>query len=312
MEKNKDIKISLSTFFLILAIVVIIIMGVFIYKFYNDKEVASSQVEELNKKITNLEGKNGNSNEVENEVEISSSLDSVQNLYAYLSKGNIAEELYNKSNNNIENISNEQILQIAYNYLVYCDENYKTESASDFTKEVKDDENKYLTYTGRIVSKDAIENAINKIFGKEISYKLNDFEELGKTISKLNEMVPSKLKYNSSKLRYEIYEFQGGGRGDYYANLSLNKATKTSEKIVLYVSPYFVHDDANKAEVYKDLDKDGKFNNLIYTKNANDNKDGDFIKLDDKEFSKDLHTYKCIFKLNSTGEYYFSGFEKAE
>jgi len=36
MEKKKITKISLSTFFLILAIIVIIVMGIFMYKLYND------------------------------------------------------------------------------------------------------------------------------------------------------------------------------------------------------------------------------------------------------------------------------------
>lgn len=39
MEKNKKIKISLSTFFLIIALILIILMAYFIYKIYNDKEI---------------------------------------------------------------------------------------------------------------------------------------------------------------------------------------------------------------------------------------------------------------------------------
>lgn len=56
MEEKKSIKISLSTFFLILAIIVIIIMGYFIYKFYNDKENANNQVVTLNNQVNKLEG----------------------------------------------------------------------------------------------------------------------------------------------------------------------------------------------------------------------------------------------------------------
>ena len=37
MEEKKTLKISLSTFLLILAIIIIIVMGVFIYKLSNDK-----------------------------------------------------------------------------------------------------------------------------------------------------------------------------------------------------------------------------------------------------------------------------------
>ena len=64
MEEKKVTKISLSTFFLILAIIVIIIMSVFIYKLYNDKTAEvnksnelQSQVNNLNSTINNLQGK---------------------------------------------------------------------------------------------------------------------------------------------------------------------------------------------------------------------------------------------------------------
>ena len=64
MEEKKGMKISLSTFFLILAIIAIIVMGIFIYKLNNDKttEVQKStelqaQVNSLNGTINDLQGK---------------------------------------------------------------------------------------------------------------------------------------------------------------------------------------------------------------------------------------------------------------
>ena len=54
-EEKKTIKINLSTFFLILAIIVICIMGYFIYKLNNDITKATNQVSQLNNKITLLE-----------------------------------------------------------------------------------------------------------------------------------------------------------------------------------------------------------------------------------------------------------------
>ena len=55
MEEKKAIKISLSTFLLILAIIVIIIMGYFIYKLNNDKELANNKVIQLNNQVSGLE-----------------------------------------------------------------------------------------------------------------------------------------------------------------------------------------------------------------------------------------------------------------
>ena len=73
MEEKNVAKISLSTLFLILAIIVIIIMGVFIYKLNNDKtaEVQKStelqaQVNNLNGTVSDLQGKINNISETIN------------------------------------------------------------------------------------------------------------------------------------------------------------------------------------------------------------------------------------------------------
>ncbi len=63
MEK-KAFKISLSTFFLILAIIVIVVMGFFMFKINNDKNIEvqkskelSVKVNELNQELSTLQGK---------------------------------------------------------------------------------------------------------------------------------------------------------------------------------------------------------------------------------------------------------------
>ena len=64
MEEKKVIKISLSTFFLILAIIVILVLGIFLFKLYNEKteEIKKSselqtQVNSLNGTVSDLQGK---------------------------------------------------------------------------------------------------------------------------------------------------------------------------------------------------------------------------------------------------------------
>lgn len=64
MEEKKVTKISLSTFLLILAIIVIILMGIFMYRLYNEKTIEieksselQTQVNSLNETINNLQGK---------------------------------------------------------------------------------------------------------------------------------------------------------------------------------------------------------------------------------------------------------------
>lgn len=83
MEEKNATKISLSTFFLILAIIVII-MGYFIYKLNNDKEVANTKVTELNSQVSGLES-------------------TVNNLQGTIN--NISNTI-NKSSENIETNSN--------------------------------------------------------------------------------------------------------------------------------------------------------------------------------------------------------------
>ena len=56
MEEKKVTKISLSTFFLILAIIAIIVMGIFIYKLNNDKIVEIQKSTELQAKVNSLNG----------------------------------------------------------------------------------------------------------------------------------------------------------------------------------------------------------------------------------------------------------------
>lgn len=70
MKEKKVTKISLSTFFLILAIIVIIVMGIFMYKIYNEKSIETeksaelqTQVNNLNETVNNLQGKINNISE---------------------------------------------------------------------------------------------------------------------------------------------------------------------------------------------------------------------------------------------------------
>lgn len=60
MEEKKVRKISLSTFFLILALIIIVVMAIFMYKFYNEKIDANEKATELQTQVSNLNGTVGN------------------------------------------------------------------------------------------------------------------------------------------------------------------------------------------------------------------------------------------------------------
>lgn len=54
MEEKKSTKISLSTFFLILAIIAIVVMGIFIYKLNNDKTIEIQKSAELQSLVLHM------------------------------------------------------------------------------------------------------------------------------------------------------------------------------------------------------------------------------------------------------------------
>lgn len=55
MEEKQTLKISLSTFCLIIALIAIIVMGYFTYKLYNKKQTSINEINELNNQVSNLE-----------------------------------------------------------------------------------------------------------------------------------------------------------------------------------------------------------------------------------------------------------------
>lgn len=85
MEEKNVTKISLSTLFLILAIIAIIVMGIFIYKLDNDKTAEiqkstelQSQVNSLNETVNDLQGKINSMSETINSNESNKSTTSTK------------------------------------------------------------------------------------------------------------------------------------------------------------------------------------------------------------------------------------------
>ena len=95
MEEKNAIKISLSTFFLILAIIAIVVMGIFIYKLNNDKIKEIQKSNELQLQVNNLNG-------------IVSDLQERMNTISETinSNTNAVETSINNSNNNVAIIEN--------------------------------------------------------------------------------------------------------------------------------------------------------------------------------------------------------------
>lgn len=115
MEEKNVSKISLLTFFIILAIIVIIVMGIFIYKLNNDKKEEiqkstelQSQVNSLNGTVSNLQGKVNNISEtIEDKTTTSETLknkivkEENNNTSKELTLTEILQNIYSKNNGNI-------------------------------------------------------------------------------------------------------------------------------------------------------------------------------------------------------------------
>ena len=92
MKEKNFTKISLSTFFLILAIIAIIVMGIFIYKLNNDKTAEIQKSTELQSQVNSLNGKD-NSDDVTYSKKSNTDVNkntSEEALYVYSSGDNAA------------------------------------------------------------------------------------------------------------------------------------------------------------------------------------------------------------------------------
>lgn len=96
MEEKNVTKISLSTFLLILSIIVIIVMAYFIVKLNNDKQLANNKVTELNKQVSGLESTVNN---------LQGTISDISNT---ITKSNSSTETKNDSNAETSTNSNNQ------------------------------------------------------------------------------------------------------------------------------------------------------------------------------------------------------------
>ena len=95
MDEKKPIKISLSTFFLILAVIVILVMGYFMYKLYNEKVAATQKIDNLNNEISNLES---NVNNLQQKID---SISNTINSSEVSTNNNISNNFENNANSTI-------------------------------------------------------------------------------------------------------------------------------------------------------------------------------------------------------------------
>ena len=107
MEEKNVTKISLLRFFFILAIIIIIVMGIFIYKLYNEKIEANEKSDELQTQVNNLN---------ETIINLQKKIDNISE--AIISNSSIENSAMTNSSNNDAPASNDSTL--------FTDEQVKT------------------------------------------------------------------------------------------------------------------------------------------------------------------------------------------
>lgn len=293
MEEKKGVKIS--TLFLILAIIVIIIMGGFIYKLNNDKTTEiqkstelQSQLDNLNKTVGDLQEKlDGISNIVstddeEKAIDVNSSI--VKNAYAKVEGA--GETLYEYINKN--DLPNKVKLVLGYH-------NLKEESLKPYS-----DEEFQKTGNSYYFSTEALKNSIADVLGNEVEFYNEDFSAYRIGLSET-------LKYNEKQSRYDT-NFEFGGDSDYFKEIVVSASTQ-GDYLNIYVKPVFFKlefdkygSDANNYDAYSGYNySNNEFINKIQEKVSN---------IDDVDNSK-LDTYKYTF-LKIGDNYYFDSLQKVD
>ena len=293
MEEKKGVKIS--TLFLILAIIVIVIMGGFIYKLNNDKTTEiqkstelQSQLDNLNKTVGDLQEKlDGISNIVstddeEKAIDVNSSI--VKNAYAKVEGA--GETLYEYINKN--DLPNKVKLVLGYHNLK--EESLKSYSDEEFQK----------TGNSYYFSTEALKDSIADVLGNEVEFYNEDFSAYRIGLSET-------LKYNEKQSRYDT-NFEFGGDSDYFKEIVVYASTQ-GDYLNIYVKPVFFKlefdkygSDANNYDAYSGYNySNNEFINKIQEKVSN---------IDDVDNSK-LDTYKYTF-LKIGDNYYFDSLQKVD
>lgn len=130
MEEKNVTKISLSTFFLILAVIAIIVMGIFIYKLNNDKTAETQKSAELQAQVNRL---NGTVGELQGKINtISDTVSSKDNANTNTVDNTINSKTENQTTTSLVN---KRLYKLYSNqrYILLMDDN-AYDTAQDFLK----------------------------------------------------------------------------------------------------------------------------------------------------------------------------------
>ena len=109
MNEKKPIKVSLSTFFLLIAIIIITVMGYFMYKLYNDKVKATDKIEQLNNQINTLQN---SANQLQTNINKISKENNLENNTVVSNNSNTNNDSKEKNTNNVQKTTEDVIKEL--------------------------------------------------------------------------------------------------------------------------------------------------------------------------------------------------------
>lgn len=211
MEEKNTTKISLSTFLLILAIIVILGMGVFIYKLNNDKSLEiqkstelQTKINSLNDTVTDLQGK---TNSISETVE-------KQSTTPETNKSEIVKE---KNNNTIKELTSSEILKSIY-----------SNNNGNFTMKFS-----YITITSRFNNNESeVEVVVNE----------NKFGDVTGKVKLLNHTSEGNVKLHE-KIVDVLFDVNTEG--------SISTITLLTSNGKAYTTPWDYRYDSSQAELFE-------------------------------------------------------------
>ena len=200
MNEKKPIKVSLSTFFLIIAIIVIAVMGYFIYRINSEKIATEEKVTSLNSQVNNLQERINKVSEITSNTEVinnNTANETKQNGEIFTIGKELKQEMPTAESKKIYEkvIFSKQFLSLLiegknYQELKFTDEEilkllYEIDSKKNTNKIFNDSTDSTGFYVSAKI--DEVQKMSDKYFGRELN--INNLKE--KNGDKIKIEIPS-------------------------------------------------------------------------------------------------------------------------
>lgn len=247
MEEKKVTKISLSTFFLIISLIVIIVMGIFMCKFYIEKieetkksSELQTQVNSLNEIVSDLQGK---IDSISNTINSNTS-DKNENQIKELSDLE-KQELFNKAIKEQMVLIDDMILTKDFSQKNFTDKEIiliLPDSSEGKIFSSYDDNSGFYSKA----SIDDVEKSAKKLFDKTINVKSTQNND---SIRIINEEVIVEVRSGVGILNAELLSIDSVSVNEYIITFNFTSGSETTETYKLTVN----YDQENV--VYKSFEK---------------------------------------------------------